>query len=77
MRILIAVIAATAWVAQAEAVTMNEAVRYCYSDGSRFCRDLGHGSKMQSCLNLHFQKLSPRCQKIVVRLNQGETITLF
>jgi len=77
MKLFIVILTSCAWIGYAEAVTMNEAVRYCYSDGRKFCRDLDHGSKMQSCLNLHFQQLSPRCQKIVVRLNQGETITLF
>jgi hypothetical protein len=77
MRILFAVFACVTWVVQAEAVTMSEAFRQCYSDGRRWCPNLGHGSRMQDCLNLHFKQLSPGCQKIVIRLNQGETITLF
>lgn len=77
MRLFIAILTTNAWIASAEAVTMNEAMRNCYSDGRVWCRDLGHGSKMQNCLNLHFLQLSPGCQQIVIRLNQGETITLF
>jgi len=77
MRLVIVILTSFAWITYAEAVTMNEAVRYCYSDSRKLCRDLGHGSKMQNCLNSRFQQLSPGCQKIVIRLNQGETITLF
>jgi len=77
MRMLIATIAAASWIAQAQAVTMNEAFSKCYTDGRRWCANLGHGSKMQNCLNQHYQQLSKGCQSIVVRLNQGETVTLF
>ena len=77
MRLVIVLLTSFAWTTFAEAVTMNEAVRYCYSEGRKLCRDLGHGSKMLNCLNSHFQLLSTGCQKIVIRLNQGETIALF
>jgi hypothetical protein len=77
MRIFIAFIACIAWVSEVQAVTMSEAFKLCYSDGREWCPNLGHGSRMQDCLNLHFKQLSPSCQKIVIRLNEGEKITLF
>jgi hypothetical protein len=77
MRVSFVTLISVAWIAQAEAVTMNEAISKCYSDGRRWCPNLGHGSKMQNCLNQHFKQLSTGCQSIVIRLNQGETISLF
>jgi hypothetical protein len=77
MKIVILVLISFAWISNAQAVTMREAIRYCYSDGRKWCPNLGHGSKMQDCLNLHFKKLSRSCQGIVIRLNTGEKITLF
>ena len=77
MKIAITLIFLITLTAEAEAVSMSEAMNNCYADGRKWCPNLGHGSKMQDCLNQHFQQLSPGCQNIVIRLNQGEKITLF
>jgi hypothetical protein len=77
MKLFVVLLASIAWIVQAQAVSMSEAYRACYSDVRKLCPNLGHGTKMQVCLNVHFVQLSPSCQKIVVRLNRGEKITLF
>jgi hypothetical protein len=77
MRPIIFLLVSFTLIAQAQAVTMREAIEECYYDGRKKCPNLGHGAKMQDCLTLHFMQLSPGCQKIVIRLNHGETITLF
>jgi len=77
MRFAIAMLAWIALVSHVQAMSFNEAVRKCYADGRNLCPNLGHGSKMQDCLNQNFKHLSTDCQGIVMRLNQGERISFF
>ena len=61
----------------AQVMNMAEAVRYCFKDGSTHCPSLGHGKAMRDYHNEHYKQLSPNCQNIVLRLNRGETLSMF
>ena len=77
MKIIVTLVVMTTLIVRAEAMSMGEAVRYCFKDGSKFCPSLGHGKAMRACLNEHFEQLTQDCQAAVVRLNRGENLSLF
>ena len=77
VRFTLPLITAYSFAVSAQAMSMGEAIRYCFRDGSIFCPSLAHGKAMRACLNENFKQLSPGCQNIVIRLNHGEKLSMF
>ncbi|MDE2445148.1 MAG: hypothetical protein KGO94_03145 [Alphaproteobacteria bacterium] len=77
MRFVVIVISTVAFVSGAQAVSLAQVIRDCGSDSKTFCKGVGYGKPMQSCLSGHKTNLKPACRAIVARLEKGEPVRLL
>jgi hypothetical protein len=61
----------------AGAVSLKEVIQRCGPDGKAYCKGVGYGQPMQTCLSANKRRLSPQCRPIIERLERGEKVGLF
>jgi hypothetical protein len=61
----------------AGAVSLKEVISRCGKDGKLYCKGVGYGQPMQTCLSANKQKLSPQCRPVIERLERGEKVGIF
>ena len=60
-----------------QAASLREVIRTCGDDGKLYCKGVGYGEPMQTCLSTNKSKLTPSCKALVERLDAGEKVSLF
>ena len=74
---LIFILTIIAVTSAAQAVSLSQVIRDCGDDSKKFCKNVGYGKPMQSCLSSNKVQLKPACKMIVARLEKGEPVRLF